>query len=92
MSINFTCSINLNPCHNKEKLNLVGIQEKETKILFHRGAWRRRACFRIASSICSFLQHSVSEPCNGMNNSTSESGQAAELQHVERERYVSLVM
>lgn len=31
MSINFTCSINLNSYHIKEKLNLVGIQEKKLK-------------------------------------------------------------
>lgn len=53
--INFMCSINLNSYHNKEKLKLVGIQEIEINILLYRGEWRRRACFRIASSICSFL-------------------------------------
>lgn len=82
-------SIYLNSYDNKEKLKLVGIQEIEINILLHAGDWRR-ACFRIASSICSFLFSSTVFPYNGMKNSTSESGQAAELWHVKREGCVNV--
>lgn len=83
--INFMCSINLNSHHNKEKLKLVGIQEIELIYCSIEGNGEEGLVSELIVAYVAFS--STVFPHNGMKNSTSESGQAAELQHVKREGY-----